>query len=145
MNKIFSIYSEACLGNVDALVFLTAFHCFTHAIDDVVDGDTPYNPERFIGILMQANTLYSTPFFIANSARLSGVIANIANTYADSVEWEKSDVKWHRDVANVIRRCGNDMVTTIAFIVGGFSHMRSISTKLRDYVYEPENEEVLNG
>ena len=65
----------------------------------------------------------------------------ITNTYADSVAWETSDVPWKKNVADVIRQCGNDMILTVAWIVGGWSHMRSISLKLRETAYHSQHEE----
>lgn len=139
MNEIIDIYSDACMGNADAMAFMLSFHAYCHLIDDVVDGDVERSDENLFKILMHANALYSTPFYLSNAWRLQPVIASITSTYADSVAWEKSDVKWKRDVADIIRMCGNDMITTIAWIVGGWPHMRSISLRLREAAYHSQH------
>jgi len=145
VKKLWNIYHEACIGNVDAFAFLLSFHCLAHFLDDMCDGEIPMNAENLLDSHMQANALYSTPFYIQNSARLSGVISVIVNTYADSIAWEKSDTDWKKKVSDVIRQCGNDMVITVAGIVGGFRHMRSISLKLRELAYEMQHEEVVDA
>lgn len=141
MDDLARIYLEACCNNPDALMFVSAFHHYCHTIDDFVDGDKQFNAESMLDMLMQANVLYSTPFYINNCIRLQPVIANITNTYADSVAWEKSDVDWKRNVADVIRQCGNDMVVTVAWICGGYQHMRTISLKLREFAYHSQHKD----
>jgi hypothetical protein len=141
VNELLDIYKIAANRNTDALVFIMAFHGYAHRIDDVVDGEVHCGPEELIELLMLANALYSTPFYIENSARLSGVVGSIANTYLDSVHWERDSTEWKRRVADVIRLCGNDMVCAVAFIVGGFRHMRDISLRLREFAWHSQHEE----
>ena len=64
MNKLTQIYFDAAGGNFNASVFITAFHAYCHAIDDLIDGETPFTPETLLDVLMQANAVYSTPFYI---------------------------------------------------------------------------------
>lgn len=138
---LLDLYKEAANGDPDALVFILAFHGFAHRIDDFVDGEAALGPEELIELLMLANSLYSTPFYLANAPRLSGVVAGIANTYLDSVAWEKDMVEWKRKVADTIRLCGNDMVTAVAFITGGFTHMRKLSLRLREFAWHSQHED----
>ena len=139
MNKLTQIYFDAAGGNFNASVFITAFHAYCHAIDDLIDGETPFTPETLLDVLMQANAVYSTPFYIENHFRLQPVIASITNTYADSVAWEKADDAWKRNIADVIRQCGNEMILVVAWIVGGFKHMRAISLRLREFSYHSQH------
>lgn len=141
MKELFKIYAEATCGNQEAYTFLIAFHAYAHDIDDIVDGDIERNAENLVTILMNANSLYSTPFYLANSHRLSGVIAQVSSTWLDSVAWENAEEDWKQDVADVIRMCGNDVVTTVAGICGGFLHMRRISLRLRELAYWSQHEE----
>lgn len=141
MKEIVAIYQEVCHGHPDALAFVVAFHAYCHQIDDLIDGDTAYNPENLLRVLMSANALYSTPFYLQHAWRLQPVIASITNTYADSVAWETSDEPWKQRVADVIRQCGNDMILTVAWIVGGWSLMRAISLRLRAAAYHSQHEE----
>ena len=144
MKEIFKLYEQAANGNADALLFLMAFHVYCHAIDDLIDGDLEKSAENILDILMQANVLYSTPFYQAHSIRLGGIIASITNTYADSVAWEKSDEPWKKSVADVIRQCGNDMVLAVAAITSGYRGMRNLSLRLREFAYKNQHQEVPN-
>ena len=136
MNKIINIYRDAAGNNADALVFLVAFHAYAHMVDDLIDEE--FSPERLMECLAHANAMYSTPFWLANSARLSGVVDCIANTFADSVAWE-GEHDWRGRVSDVIRQCGNDMVTQVASIVGGWRHQRAVSLRLREAAYQNQH------
>ena len=138
-SKLSQLYFDAAGGNQDALVFVTAFHVYCHAIDDLVDGDVPMTAESLLDVLMQANALYATPFWINNWFRLQPVMAQICNTYADSVAWENAEESWKKQTADVLRLCGNDMITQVAWIVGGYKHMRSISLRLREFAYHSQH------
>jgi hypothetical protein len=140
---VLKLYHEACAGSIDAFAFLMAFHCYAHGVDDLIDEGC--TPAALLGTLAHANAMYSTPFWLANSARLGAIITVVANTYADSVEWEKSPETWQRTAADVLRQCGNDMVCCVAYIVGGWQHMRTISLRLREVAYNDQHQEVSNG
>jgi hypothetical protein len=136
-DDLIPIYVEACMGNVDALAWLTCWHAYAHAVDDLIDEQ--FTPEGLMEVLSQATCLYSTPFWIQNSARLGGVMQIIGNTYLDSVHWEKSDQEWKRKVADVIRLVGNDMVVAVAQIVGGWQHGRRISERMREFAWHSQH------
>jgi hypothetical protein len=139
-NPLYELYAEASGGHPDALVFLWSFHYYIHEIDDLVDGQKEFNAENLVGLLVKANTLYSTPFWIGNSAALSSIMVHIAATWLDSVAWEKDPVLWKRNVADVIRLCGNDMVRTVAHITGSFESVRRISLRLREFSWQDQHE-----
>ena len=138
-NELHAIYTDACGGNLNALVFLMAFHSYAHGVDDLIDES--FTPEGLMNVLSQATLMYATPFWIENSARLAGVMMVIGNTYSDSVAWEKSGEEWKRKVADVIRLCGNDMAICVAQIVGGWQHGRRISERLREYAWRWQHQE----
>lgn len=144
MNRdILKLYHEACSGSMDAFAFLMSFHCYAHGVDDLIDeGCTPAN---LMSTLAHANAMYSCPFWLANSVRLGAVITTIANCYADSVEWERDSADWKRLAADTLRQAGNEMVCAVAYIVGGWQHMRSISTRLREVAYKDQHEEASDG
>jgi hypothetical protein len=138
--QYFQLQQEAALGNVDALVFLLSWNSYIHAIDDLVD--EAMTPDLLLDCLMQANALYATPFWIAHSARLAGIIALVANAYADSLKFEEGPQEWKKRHADVLRQAGNEMVMAVAQIVGGWRHARSISTRVREEAHDKQHEEV---
>ena len=52
--------------------------------------------------------------------------------YADSMEWENSSLKRRRQMADVMRTCGNEMYFMIALLKGGEEHMRNMSPRIRE-------------
>lgn len=137
--EFFQLQREAALGNPDALVFLLSFTAYAHAIDDLIDEES--SPESLLTMCVQANEMYSTPFWLAHSARLGGVIGLIANAYADSIAWEQHSEDWKRRMADVLRQAGNEMLMAVAQIVGGWQHMRRISMRVRECAYHEQHEE----
>ena len=64
IKDIGSIYAEATLGSESARQWLAAWHFYCHVIDDLVDGDVVLNTESMLNLLVQANALYSMPFYV---------------------------------------------------------------------------------
>ena len=139
IKDIGSIYAEATSGSEAARQWLAAWHFYCHAIDDLVDGDVVLNTESMLDLLIQANSLYSMPFYTEHGIRLAPMVAQVTSTYADSVAWEKSDIEWKARIADVIRCCGNDMVLQVAWILGGYPRMRAISLSLREAAYHSQH------
>lgn len=110
--------------------FLGLWRAYVHAIDDIVDGDTPGN-EALLATFAQAIAVYAHPFYLKNIAALRQVALNCTNAYADSVAWEHSGQQWQREFADHYRHFGAEMVLAVAGICGGYGHMRSISPELR--------------
>jgi len=140
-DQIAEIYAEVTQGDEYARQFLAAWHHYCHAIDDIVDGDIPFSAETLLKLLVQANQVYSLPFYLRNALILQPVVASVTSTYADSVAWEKDSEPWKRNIADVIRQCGNEMVLTIAWIVGGYDHQRRISLKLRELAFHSQHKD----
>jgi len=133
---------RACLGQPDAMDFLTLWSDYVHGIDDLIDEVT--EPEFRIGLFAQALNLYNHPFYLKHRERLYPVILSCTNLYADSVAWEKSDDEWRRQFSDWARHGGAEMVLAVAGIVGGYRHMRSISLELRTVNYQEHHDEKGN-
>jgi hypothetical protein len=123
---------DAILGvDTEAARFVNAAGHWFHGIDDIVDNrEWPADQKirnSFIGA-----ALFSSNFYQQHAKELFPVIMLIANAYADSVEWEKSDVEWQRRQADVLRNCGNDILLAVVGIVGGYDAMREISLLVRE-------------
>jgi len=65
----------------------------------------------------------------------------VTNMYADSVEWEKSETEWKQTWADFLRFAGNEMTNAIAYIVGGWTHLRFISRMLKALSYSGHHTE----
>ena len=122
-------------GNESAASFLRLWRSYVHGIDDIIDGEIT-TPEKIIAVFMQAAFVYSHPFFIEHRAALLQLAVNCTNAFADTVPWEKSDVPWKREFADHYRHFAAEMVLAIAFITGGYNHMREASGVLREICYK---------
>lgn len=131
-----------CLGNADAIAFLVGWHRLCHLIDDVVDGDAPARDAIKVG--RWANELYSCPFYIAHRHTLQPQVLLITAIYEDSIDMAASEQAWEKREADVIRSCGADMVRLVAFIVGGYEHMRKYSRMLREHCYHEHHDDEGN-
>jgi hypothetical protein len=135
-----------CCGDAQAAEFLMLWAEYCHAIDDLVDGANTASEHiiRTSGLLPLM--LCTHPFFLrspAISIELRRVWLLVANTYADSVLWEKTgEEEWQRAHADVLRHCGNDMVFAVAQICGGYDHARTISREQRAICYHTQHTEV---
>lgn len=123
---------RACLGNPEAIEWLSMWSPYVHGIDDVEDG--PTTSDFRIKLHGQALELFTHPFFLKNLDRLKQVVINCNNAYADVVDWEKSDQKWKKEFADHYRHFGVEVVLTVASICAGRNwpdHLRSISAEFR--------------
>lgn len=121
--------SRACAGNAEAMQWLSLWREYVHAIDDIEDEETTAEFRQRVYVI--ALELYTHPFFKANELRLKQVVLNCTNAYADSLAWEKSEVKWQAEFADHYRHFGAEMVIAVAQICGGYDHARGISLELR--------------
>lgn len=132
--QVQAIYKEAAGDDPQALDFLTAFHGYSHEIDDLID-DHVGDGEKFVEILIFGNIMYTMPFYRRHAAVLGPFILLITSTYCDSVIMENSDLAWENAMADTLRFVGNDMVRMVAQLTGGWARMRTVSGKLHDLAY----------
>lgn len=119
-----------CLGNQEAMAFVLLWLDYVHLLDDLVDDDVTAKEEMLRSYIV-ALEIYTHPFFVRNAAGLKQLVVNVTNLYADSVAWEKSPSRWRSDFADVARHAGNEVILAIAYICGGYAHLRRISPELR--------------
>lgn len=115
------------------MAWLTLWHEYVHAIDDIEDEDT--TPEFRLRTFILALELYTHPFFKANELRLKQIVLNCTNAYADTLAWEKSETPWQREFADHYRHFGAELVIAVAQICGGYDHARSVSLEQRAVNY----------
>ncbi len=132
-----------CKDNELALQFMRIWHRWVHMIDDLVDGELNKDTwrEQVIQTFAVGILTLSHPFYQRNVDALRLAAVMIANTYADTVQWEKSDKEWQRQWADHHRHCAAQMALAVAALVGGFEHMRTISGELNEICYELHHDE----
>lgn len=112
--------------NQSALEFMRVFWSFTHLYDDLVDNDKLVTVEQAAGQFIELMTVFTfNQFYKENQALLFPLIVSMFNRWVDGDEWEKSDDAY-KQMASTVIRCGDvDLYHMVAFLVGGYEHMRA--------------------
>lgn len=135
---------QASCGNQDAYKFLYVFLQVCHGVDDIIDGDIK-SSEEVMEVFHIHHCIFSNPFYQQYQRELWPVICIIRNAYTDSVAWEKSTKLVEKEVSNVIRSQGNDIIIAVALICGDWKLVRNISLKIRTLANHYQREgEIIN-
>lgn len=129
-------------GNQEAVEFIFAWKHYVHLIDDLIDGEIDGRQvgECVCELQARACYLFTIPFFLRHMSALRAQVILCTNAYADSVRWEKSSVPWQRNLADMLRHSGADMVRLVASICAGdnpdgYRHLRRISADIHSVNY----------
>lgn len=124
------IILAAANGNKFAAQFLTAYAARCHHVDDSFDLDKPI----CIGDAEAAwlFELAVNPFWNDHKATLLPVMMLATNAWMDSNNMPAGVMR------DVVKGYWHEVVWLVAFICGGWQHMREVSKKFRHYDVEPE-------
>lgn len=113
-------------GDAAAFDFLVTVWNWNHVLDDLVDRDKPVTQETVArSVLELVRVLSFNEFYQKNSAYLFALITSMVNRWLDGDEWERSDDPMKRAYAPVVR-CGDvDFVLGVAYLTGGWEHLRA--------------------
>ena len=114
-------------GNALAYDFAWRFWCFTHCIDDLLDGDKKASPEiivkSFIGFI---DILTNNQFYQTHKIGLYPLMAQACARWLDGDALSKSESEEDRIRGEVVR-CGDiEIYLHIAYLTGGWDYMRSL-------------------
>ena len=129
------LLTEICNGDNEAWEFCCHWINQCHFIDDIIDNPKT-KPEEVIKTIMAAGDLVLHPFFQKNKEKLYPLRVLIANAYTDSVLFERSKFPEDKQIGDILRFCGNEMLLMIAAITtkedqNVWERLRSISPSLR--------------
>lgn len=127
-------------GNAEAAGFLRAFVAHCHMLDDVIDRDKEVTDERLIQSEVMMLLQMVNPFFQKNSALLLPMILNAYSAWLDANRMEKSGDENVARAADVVKGFYHEVCWQVAFICGGWPHMRAITKELRRYDYDFKSE-----
>lgn len=134
-----------CLNNSEAMAFCEMWFIFCHACDDLIDnmedGRPTTPPENILSTFALAAVLYNSPFYVQHRNMLFPMVLSVTNAYADSVAWERSPIQRRRNIADVLRCCGNEMLFIVAMIIGGWKHARKVSPIIRERSWVLQHDE----
>lgn len=123
---------EWFLGDREAVQLLLTLSDITELWDDLIDNDKPISREQINAAFMRALIdLPTNPFFAQHKTYLMPLIIQSINSWQDANVLEQGDDN-QRAIAYTLRNMDIQIAQAIAFIVGGFEHMRTVSVDMWD-------------
>lgn len=139
-----ALRNKACCGDANALAFLSSIMDAVEIWDDLIDKDKPVSDNDlnrvFVNLLFY---LPQNPFFDRNKGYLLPVVMTCINAWMDSTDLQKSPVKKDLAAAWYLKQMGVELYGSVAFLMGGFEHMREVSLEARDVLAHEEFEDFL--
>jgi hypothetical protein len=128
--------TEVLLGNRDAVRFCSCLFHVSQVIDDLIDQDkqiTARDIERSYWDAMIE--IPSNPFYQRHIQTLVPLMQTAFNDWLDANDLEYSD-DHGKNIAFVLRDSVGSIACQVAYLVGGFDHMRSVSMLIRRHIFE---------
>lgn len=123
---------ECCSGNPKALAFLATVMDVVEIWDDLIDRDKPVSDsEVHHAFLSCLYTLPSNDFFLQHRGYLLPVLMTCINAWMDANELEKSSDSTAQATAWYLKQMGVELYCAVAFLTGGFDHMRKLGPRIR--------------
>lgn len=130
------------MGHQEAIAFVSVLFDAVELWDDLIDKDVDVSNEHinraFIGLMF---ALPANDWFIANRSHYLPLILTAINAWHDANEMERSPNKKFRNMAFYLRNFGIEIHIATAFLIGGYEHMRKVSTEIRQFFAFEEFEE----
>ncbi len=122
------------LGDELAISFINQLFYAVELWDDLIDKDVEITNNRINKVFtMLMFSLPSNDFFIAHRAHFLPMIMQSINAFHDANILASSDNKKLRNLAFHIRNLGIEIHIATAFLVGGYDHMRAVSSEIREF------------
>lgn len=134
------------LGNEEAAEWIQLGRAYIHLFDDIIDenlaegGDRKQGVQRLLKMAAMALELYSHSWYRKNCFHLAPVMLLANVNFADSIDWEKSQVDWQRQVSDWFRHGWLDAVMMTAYLCGGYDHLASISKLFKQIAWEQHHD-----
>ena len=132
----FQFLNEVLLNNVDAVRFCCLIFAASQVIDDLIDQDKPVSPNEiaqcFWSVLVE---LPCNPFYQRHMHTLVPLIQSAFNDWLDANELERMD-DHGKNIAFVLRDSVGGIACQVAYLVGGYDHMRKVSVAIRQHIFE---------
>lgn len=135
---------EVCLGDQHAINFIDMFMSTIEIWDDLIDKDKPVSAEDINTVF--TNLLFWLPqnlFFEKYKSYLLPIIMTTINTWHDSNYLGSEEDIRSKQEAWYLKQFGIEMFSAVAFLIGGFEHMRDVSLKIRKIVRHEDFAEYL--
>lgn len=128
---------EVCKGDKSATQFCLIFVQWCHWIDDLIDKDKLWLPQDTVRINLEALLLFSeNEFFQRHKVKLMPMIISSFAAFADSNKWEKREKVQDRRAADILKSYYHEVVWQVAYLCGGWEHMRAVTARFRIFDYD---------
>ena len=132
MNTTEQLMRDAANGDAAALDWLIKFNLYAHALDDLVDEDM--GVVDLVALPGLLRDVVQHPFYLRHAAALSLMMELVEAHYIASVGWGQvpNAIPGGAQLSDVLRCCGNLMVSAVAIITGG----RTLAAKVTPRLWE---------
>ena len=129
----------------DAYLFVTSWCVYTHAIDDIIDGDNT-DPMFILKTFELAAMLYANMFYLQHLGELRPLMVMTSSTYMTSVTLEREPTKelWKTRVADALRQNGNEVILAVIQILHGVDVRIKASYELRELAWRMHHDKEGN-
>ena len=128
-----ALRAKACCNDPGAMLFLSMIMDAVEVWDDLVDKDKVISTEDINRVFM--NLVFWLPqnkFFESGKSYLLPIMMTCVNAWMDSDALAKTGDKRKLQAAWWLKQMGVEMYGAVAFLTGGFDHMRAISLEARE-------------
>jgi hypothetical protein len=133
---------EACSNDMHAYSWLQSIMDIVEVWDDLIDGDKLVSHkdihQTFINLMF---FIPQNPFFERHKTYLLPIILTCVNAWMDANELAKSENRRDKQAAWWLKQMGVELYGTVAFLTGGYNHMRDISLKARSILAHEDFED----
>ena len=117
-------------GNDAAFDLIWRCWNFFHLLDDLIDKDKPVTIEEASReLFLFTQTIAMNPFFQGNKHALLPMILNACNGWIAGEEASEANKQY----APVLKCSDFNIYSHVAFLVGGWEHMREVDSRFRVY------------
>ena len=128
--EAFGLFVLIANGNECAFDFIWRCWNFFHLLDDLIDKDKPVTiQETSRELFLFTQTIALNPFFQEHKHSLLPMILNACNGWIAGEEVSESNKQY----APVLKCSDFNIYSHVAFLIGGWEHMRHVDSRFRTY------------
>lgn len=126
--------SELLSDKPEAVEYLYLYGQLCEVMDDLVDGDGCAGQLVEQAGLIRCK-LSVCAYWLKNLQHLWMTERLIHHQYVDVIEWEKSDIQWHREHAKALSHCAYNMFFAVIQLEFGDEKLRELSLRFRHHAH----------
>lgn len=135
-------FKQIANGNEHAEAFIRSYVDWCHMFDDVADGDKRVTDEEMaVKQLAFVTQIAHNPFYQRYARELTALMYQGVNAWLDANKWAKSPEADMRRDAWVMKSIYQEVVWHVAYLTGGWNHMRAVTMNFREYQHDDEQPE----